>query len=55
VSFSAVLSNNVTVKTRKRKNSSEVKKEKGRKAEERADREEGDEAFMFFRPKKGKK
>lgn len=55
VSFSAVLSNNVTVKTRRRKQSGEAKKEKARKAEEKGGEGEGDEAFMFFRPKKGKK
>jgi hypothetical protein len=33
ISFSAVLSNNVTVKTRRRKNSGEAKKEKAKKVE----------------------
>lgn len=56
VSFSSVLATSVAVKSRRRKGSTEGKKEKAKVEEDRhKEKEEGDEAFIFYRPKKGKK
>jgi hypothetical protein len=57
VSFSSVLATSVAVKSRRRKGSTEMKKEKPKAEPEdkHREKEEGDEAFIFYRPKKGKK
>ena len=57
VSITALLSTSVGVKSRRRKNSNDFKekKVKPKKAEGEDDKEEGEEAFIFFRPKKGKR
>ena len=54
VDFTAVLSTSVGVRSRRRKASNEFK-EKKPKLKKEEDKEEGEEAFIFFRPKKGRR
>jgi hypothetical protein len=50
-----MLSTSVGVRSRKRKQSKDFKKPKQLKPEGDMEKGDGEDAFIFFRPKKGKK